>query len=103
MQTQAETRTEITKEFVHDKLIEAGYTFTGHASGGDRYTRSEYVIFHSGHMLIVMRGGMARPFKEDRLLFFTVSDMEKQVAIRPRSFDGKEDTTNYDYDRRRRP
>lgn len=89
---------------VHDKLISSGYVFTGHTESGDRYVRESFTIYHSGHMLVVIRGrGMIRTFPEDRLAHFSVEDIEKQAGILPRNFDGKEDRTNYDYPTKRRP
>ena len=52
-------------------------------------------------MLIVIRkGGMTRAFNVDRLLFFTVNDLERQINVRPSGYLGKEDKTNYDYAKR---
>lgn len=82
---------------IDSKLLAAGYRQDGRTEAGVRYSRPGFTVYHSGHMLIFQReGGMTRPFREDRLSFFTVRDMERQTAIDPARFTGKEDTTNYD-------
>ena len=86
---------------IRNKFIEAGYTCDGRTPYGIRYRRPGYTVYHSGYFLIFIReGGMTRPFREDRLLFFTVADLEKQTGIKPRPYDGKEDVTSYDYGRK---
>ena len=85
---------------IGSKLLAAGYRQDGHTEAGLRYTRPGFTVYHSGHMLIFRReGGMTRPFREDRLQFFTVADMERQTAIDPMRFSGKEDLTNYEVTR----
>ena len=82
---------------VHAKLIEAGYEYTGTNEAGRHYVRPGYSVYHSGSMLIFQRaGGMIRPFREDRLLFFTVHDMKRQIGKDPNIRTGKEDFTNYE-------
>ena len=86
---------------VRNKFIEAGYTDEGRTPYGERYRRDGYTVYHSGYYLIFIRkGGMTRPFNVDRLLYFSVQDLEKQTGIKPRPFDGKEDITSYDYGRK---
>lgn len=85
---------------IASKLIEAGYRYDGRTEAGIKYVRPGYTVYHSGHMLIFRRdGGMTRPFREDRLLFFTIADMERQTSIDPMRFSGKEDLTNYEVTR----
>ena len=87
---------------VDARLREAGYEYMGHTEAGHRYARPGYSVYHSGSMLIFQRdGGMTRPFNEDRLLFFTVSDMERQIAKNPQVRTGTEDFTNYDMPKRK--
>ena len=82
---------------VHDKLLDAGYAHTGHNEAGQRYRKAPFTVYHSGSLLIFCRdGGMTRPFREDRLLFFTVADMEKQTSMLLNSRTGREDRSNYD-------
>lgn len=82
---------------VHAKLINAGYEHVGKNEAGDRYVKGPFTIYHSGYMVFIIRGqGMIRNFREDRLLFYSVSDLERQASIRPIARTGREDMTNYD-------
>ena len=86
---------------IKDKFIEAGYTYVGHTCYGDKFVRENYTVYHSGYFLFFLRNGsMTRAFRDDRLLFFSVADLEKQTGIIPRPYDGREDRTNYDYRRK---
>ena len=86
---------------IRNKFIEAGYTYEGHTCYGDKFTREGYTVYHSGYYLFFLRNGsMTRAFPDDRLCFFTVADLERQTGIIPRTYDGKEDRTNYDYKRK---
>lgn len=82
---------------VHAKLISAGYEHVGKNEAGDRYVKGPFTIYHSGYMLVVIRGyGIIRTFNENRLLFFSVADLERQAAIMLVRRTGREDKTNYD-------
>ena len=86
---------------IRSRFTEAGYTYEGRTCYGDRFTKAPFTVYHSGYYLFFIRGNnMTRAFRDDRLLFFTVADLEKQTGIIPRPFDGKEDSTNYDYGRK---
>ena len=86
---------------IRSRFTEAGYTYEGRTCYGDKFTKAPFTVYHSGYYLFFIRGnGMTRAFREDRLLFFTVADLERQTGIIPRAFDGKEDKTNYDYGRK---
>lgn len=86
---------------VHGKLTAAGYSFVCRTEAGRKYVKDSFIIYHSGYMLIVIRrGGMTRAFNVDRLLFFSVNDLERQINIRPSGYLGKEDKMNYDYAKR---
>ena len=86
---------------IHTILTEAGYSYSCWTEAGRKYVRDSFTIYHSGYMLIVIRkGGMTRAFNVDRLLFFTVNDLERQINVRPSGYLGKEDKTNYDYAKR---
>ena len=82
---------------VSAKLLSAGYEHVGKNEAGDRYVKGPFTIYHSGYMLVVIRGyGMIRTFNENRLLFFSVADLERQSSILPVRRTGREDKTNYD-------
>ena len=85
----------------HEKLIAAGYAYCGRTEAGEKYVKDDFSVYYSGSMLIFLRsGGMARPFREDRLCFFSVSDLERQTGVIPRPYDGKEDRSSYEIQRR---
>ena len=85
-----------------DTILQAAeYKITGHNEAGIRYTRGEYTIYHSGYMLVVIRkGGMTRSFSEDRLRYFSVSDLERQVSMLPSGMFYREEKNNYDIPKR---
>ena len=59
------------------------------------HPRRNYV---SGYMVFVRFGGFTRAFPVDKAKMLGIRMMERECAMRPRPrpFDGKEDTTNYD-------
>lgn len=88
---------------VHAKLLESGYVPAGRNEAGTRYKSDHFTVYRSGYMLVFIRdGGMSRAFSEDRLLFFSIEDMERQVGIRLSGWRDKEDRTNYDFPKRER-
>ena len=86
---------------VHTILTEAGYSYSCRTEAGRRYVREGYTVYHSGHMLVCIRhGGMTRAFPVDRLEFFSMREIERQVAIRPSGMYYREERANYDIPRR---
>ena len=86
---------------INSALQEAGYAYVCTSEAGKRYVRDGWTVYHSGHMLIFVRkGGMTRSFSEDRLRYFTVGDMEKQVDIRPSGMFYREERNSYDITKR---
>lgn len=75
-----------------------GYVRVGDNEAGARFVRGSDTIYVSGHMVFVRFGGHMRAFPEDKAKMLGIRMMERECAMRPRPrpFDGKEDTTNYD-------
>lgn len=75
-----------------------GYVRVGDNEAGARFVRGSDTVYVSGHMVFVRFGGHMRAFPEDKAKMLGIRMMERECAMRPRPrpFDGKEDTTNYD-------
>ena len=75
-----------------------GYVRVGDNEAGARFVRGSDTVYVSGHMVFVRFGGHTRAFPEDKAKMLGIRMMERECAMRPRPrpFDGKEDTTNYD-------
>lgn len=75
-----------------------GYVRVGDNEAGARFVRGSDTVYVSGHMIFVRFGGHMRAFPEDKAKMLGIRMMERECAMRPRPrpFDGKEDTTNYD-------
>lgn len=75
-----------------------GYVRVGDNEAGARFVRGSDTVYVSGHMVFVRFGGYTRAFPEDKAKMLGIRMMERECAMRPRPrpFDGKEDTTNYD-------
>ena len=75
-----------------------GYVRVGDNEAGARFVRGSDAVYVSGYMVFVRFGGYTRAFPEDKAKMLGIRMMERECAMRPRPrpFDGKEDTTNYD-------
>lgn len=75
-----------------------GYVRVGDNEAGARFVRGSDTVYVSGHMVFVRFGGHMKAFPEDKAKMLGIRMMERECAMRPRPrpFDGKEDTTNYD-------
>lgn len=75
-----------------------GYVRVGDNEAGARFVRGSDAVYVSGYMVFVRFGGFTRAFPVDKAKMLGIRMMERECAMRPRPrpFDGKEDTTNYD-------
>ena len=86
---------------IDSALREAGYTYVCTSEAGKRYARDGWTVYHSGHMLVCIRhGGMTRAFPVDRLEFFSMREIERQVAMRPSGMFYREEKNSYDIPKR---
>ena len=84
--------------YLCSQFEQAGYVRAGDNEAGARFVRGSDTVYVSGHMVFVRFSGHTRAFPEDKAKMLGIRMMERECAIRPRPrpFDGKEDTTNYD-------
>lgn len=84
--------------YLCSQLEQNGYVRVGDNEAGARFVRGSDTVYVSGHMVFVRFGGHMRAFPEDKAKMLGIRMMERECAMRPRPrpFDGKEDTTNYD-------
>ena len=84
--------------YLCSQLEQNGYVRVNDNEAGARFVRGSDSVYVSGHMVFVRVGGHMRAFPEDKAKMLGIRMMERECAMRPRPrpFDGKEDTTNYD-------
>ena len=81
---------------IEHNLASEGYIRVSDNEGGARFVRGSDSVYISGHMVIVRSNGFTKAFPEDRAKFLGVRMMEIQARKLSRSYDGKEERTNYD-------
>lgn len=83
-------------ERLEKRILAAGYTRTQDCDGGARYTKEGNAVVVSGYMVLVLSGGMWRPFSIERALKSGLMLLERLARIIPERWDGTEDTTSYE-------
>ena len=81
---------------IEKNLTENGYVRVNDNEAGARFVKGSDCVYVSGHMVFVRSRGHLRAFFEDKARMLGIRMMEIQAHKILRTFDGKEDTTNYD-------